>query len=120
VFLAAAVAKGQPWVLVFAWLCLVQFFAFFWPSPFWVLPTLTLSASAAAVAIGSINMCANLAGQVGPAVFGEMKNAGFSDQACLLVRAGCSAAGGVVGACLRVPQAAPAVDNRMSETGIRR
>jgi ACS family tartrate transporter-like MFS transporter len=119
-FLAAAVTTGQSWVFVFAWLCLVQFFAFFWPSPFWVLPTLTMSASAAAVAIGFINMCANLAGQVGPAVFGEMKSAGFGDQACLLVLAGCYAAGGVVVACLRVPQAAPAADNRMNETGVRR
>ena len=56
--LAASVAPGQSWSAVFAWLCIFEFFAFFWPSPFWVLPTLTLSASEAAVAIGFINICA--------------------------------------------------------------
>jgi ACS family tartrate transporter-like MFS transporter len=105
VFLAAAVAEGQPRGLVFAWLCLVQFFAFFWPPPFWVLPTLTLSATAAAASIGFINMAANLAGQVGPAVFGEMRDKGYGDRSCLLVLAGCYAAGGCIIALLHVPGA---------------
>ena len=56
-FLALSVVPGQPWGLVFAWLCLAGFFAMFWFTPFWVLPTLTLTSSAAAVAIGVINMC---------------------------------------------------------------
>jgi ACS family tartrate transporter-like MFS transporter len=117
VFLAAAVAGRQSWGAVFLWLCLTQFFAFFWPPPFWVLPTLTLSASAAAVSIGFINICANLAGQVGPAIFGEMRHAGYDDRACLLVLAGCYAAGGVIVALLPAPRPAPAAkrsDDRMS------
>jgi ACS family tartrate transporter-like MFS transporter len=103
-FLAAAVMEGQPWGLVFVWLCVVQFFAFFWPPPFWALPTLTLSASAAAASIGFINICANLAGLVGPALFGEMRQAEFSDRSCLLVLAACYAAGGIIVALLHVPR----------------
>ena len=40
-------------------------------SPFWVLPTLTLTSSAAAVAIGVINMCGNMAGAIGSPVVGD-------------------------------------------------
>ena len=48
--------------MVLTWLCLTGFFSLFWATPFWVLPTLTMTSSTAAVAIGFINMCANLAG----------------------------------------------------------
>ena len=61
---------------MFVWLCLAGFWAFFWIPPFWVLPTATLTASAAAVAVGVINMCANLAGLFGSPVVGAMKDAG--------------------------------------------
>jgi ACS family tartrate transporter-like MFS transporter len=104
VFLAASVLPGQPWAAVFAWLCLAVVFSVFWPPPFWVLPTLTLSASVAAVSIGFINMCANLAGFIGNPIVGEMKKAGLDDRACLLFLAGCYAAGGVVIALLRIPR----------------
>ncbi len=100
--LAGSVRPGQPWGVVFALLCMTEFFAHSWPSPFWVLPTLTLSASAAAVSIGFINVCGNFAGFVGPSVFGGLKDAGFTDRACLLFLAGCYAAGGVLIAMLPV------------------
>jgi ACS family tartrate transporter-like MFS transporter len=102
VFLAATVVPNQPWALVFFWLCLTGFFAYAWPPPFWVLPTLTLSASAAAVGIGFINICANVAGLLGNPVVGYMKEAQFSDRACLLVLATCYLAGGMIIAFLRV------------------
>jgi ACS family tartrate transporter-like MFS transporter len=102
--LAASVAPGQPWAAVFAWLCAFAFFAFFWPSPFWVLPTLALPAAEAAVAVGFINICANVAGLLGSPLIGEMKGRGFGDRACLLVLAGCYAAGGAFIAALRVPR----------------
>jgi MFS transporter, ACS family, tartrate transporter len=105
VFLAASVRPGQSWESTYAWICAAGFFAYFWPSPFWVLPTLTLSASAAAVSIGVINMCANLAGLLGSPIVGRMKSSGFGDRACLLFLAACYATGGVIVAFLRVPKA---------------
>jgi ACS family tartrate transporter-like MFS transporter len=103
-FLGASVMPGQSWEAVFGWLCLVGFFSIFWPSPFWVLPTLTLSASAAAVAIGFINMCANFAGLLGAPAFGLMKAAGFNDRTCMLFLANCYILGGLVVALIRVPR----------------
>lgn len=97
---------GQSWGALFAWLCLAGFFAYFWPTPFWVLPTLSLSSSAAAVAIGLINMCANLAGLLGSPIVGRMKTAGFDERACLQFLAGCYLAGGVLIACIRIPRSA--------------
>ena len=72
-FLAGSTIPGQPFRLVMVWLCLTGLAAYFWPSPFWALPTLTLTASAAAVSIGFINMCANLAGYVGNHVTGWLQ-----------------------------------------------
>lgn len=109
VFLAASVLPGQSWGLVFAWLCAAGFFAYFWPSPFWVLPTLTLSSSAAAVSIGFINICANIAGLLGSPVVGGMKTLGLGERQCLLFLAGCYAAGGLIIATLRTPSSANAL-----------
>jgi ACS family tartrate transporter-like MFS transporter len=66
------------------WLCLTGLAAYFWPSPFWALPTLTLNASAAAVAIGLINMAANLAGYLGNHATGWMKSRGATETSVLL------------------------------------
>jgi ACS family tartrate transporter-like MFS transporter len=101
--LAVALIPGQSWAGVFFWLCLTGFFAYFWPPPFWVLPTQTLTASAAAVAIGFINICANVAGIIGPPVRGWMTDANFDLRSCLLFSVACYAAGGVIIALLRVP-----------------
>jgi ACS family tartrate transporter-like MFS transporter len=102
--LALSVMPGQSWQAVFAWFCLYGFFAAAWPPPFWVLPTLTMSASAAAVSIGFINMCANAAGALGSPIIGRVKDAGFGDRACLLALAGCFVAGGVIVSLVRVPR----------------
>jgi ACS family tartrate transporter-like MFS transporter len=104
VFLVATVTPNQRWEWVFVWLCLVGFFCVFWPSPFWVLPTLTLSSSAAAVSIGFINICANVAGLIGSPVVGQLKEHGYSDQFCLWILALCYVGGGTIIALLRVPR----------------
>jgi len=106
-FLALAMIPGQPWELVFGWLCLVGFFAHFWFTPFWVLPTMTLTSSAAAVSIGIINMCANLAGAIGSPVIGVVKDAGWGDQAAMGLVTACYLLGAAFVATVRLPPRAP-------------
>ncbi len=101
-FLSLSVMPGQQWAAVVVWLCLTGFFANFWFSPFWVLPTLSLTSSAAAVSIGVINMCGNLAGALGSPVVGVMRDAGWGDQATMTFVAGCYALGAVFVAMVRV------------------
>ncbi|MDB6154786.1 MAG: ttuB [Chthoniobacteraceae bacterium] len=105
-FLAGSTIPGQPVWLVMTWLCLMGFTAFFWPSPFWALPTITLTASAAAVSIGFINMFANLAGYLGNHHVGWLKEHGFDDRVCLLFLAGCYLVGSVFVALIRVRKVA--------------
>lgn len=95
-FLAVSAVPGQPFWLVMIWLCLTGLTAYSWPPPFWALPTQTLTASAAATAIGLINIFANIAGYLGNHVFGILKANGASDSACLFALASCYAAGAVV------------------------
>jgi MFS transporter, ACS family, tartrate transporter len=106
-FLALSTLPGQPWEAVFGWLCLAGFCAHFWYTPFWVLPTLSLTLSAAAVAIGFINMWANLAGAVGNPVVGRMRRLGMGDRECLLLLAASFALGAVFVAAVPVRSTAP-------------
>jgi ACS family tartrate transporter-like MFS transporter len=101
-FLAGSTIPGQPLWLVMMWLCVTGFAANFWPSPFWALPTITLTASAAAVSIGFINMLANLAGYLGNYNVGWLKTHGFGDRICLLFLAVCYLVGAVLVACVHV------------------
>jgi len=94
-FLALSAIPDQPWMLRYTWLCLMGFFANAWFSPYWVLPTLALASSAAAVSIGFINMSANIPGYLSNHIIGEMKGAGLSDSACMLFLAGGFLMGGV-------------------------
>ena len=91
--LSCSVIPGQNFPLQMMWLCLTALSAFFWISPFWTLPTLTLNASAAAVAIGLINMAANLAGYLGNHATGWLRSQGYGERICLLFLAACFVAG---------------------------
>ncbi len=95
-FLAGSAMTGQPFAVVMTWLCLTGFVTYFWPSPFWALPTLTLTASAAAVSIGFINMCANLAGWLGNYQMGWLRSHGYSDSTCLFFLASCYLMGAIL------------------------
>ena len=88
-FLAGSAITGQPFAVIMGWLCLTGFTAYFWPSPFWALPTLTLTASTAAVAIGFINMAANLAGWLGNYQMGWLRSHGYTESQCLLFLSAC-------------------------------
>jgi MFS transporter, ACS family, tartrate transporter len=94
--LAGSMIPGQPFPLVMTWLCATGVAAYFWPSPFWALPTMTLTASAAAVSIGFINMAANLAGYLGNHVIGWLRSHGAGESTCLLFLAACYFIGGVL------------------------
>ena len=106
VFLTISMVPGQPWGLVFFWLCITGFFAMFWFSPFWVLPTMTLTASAAAVAIGTINMFGNIAGAIGSPIVGAIKDAGLGDQAAMGFVSASYTLGAVLVALVRLPAVA--------------
>jgi ACS family tartrate transporter-like MFS transporter len=110
--LAGSAIPGQPFPLVMLWLCLTGLAAYFWPPPFWALPTITLTASAAAVSIGFINMFANLAGYLGNHINGWLRGRGASEGACLMFLAACFLLGGILVSFVRVT--APAVPNRPS------
>lgn len=102
-FLSASAIPGQPLWLVMAWLCLTGLTATSWPSPFWALPTATLTASAAAASIGFINMFANLAGSLGNYNVGLLEDHGVGQRGCLLFLAGCYLLGGFFVSLVRVP-----------------
>jgi len=96
VFLALSSIPGQAFALVMVTLCLTGFAALSWPPPFWALPTLSLTASAAAVSIGFINIFANLAGYCGNHLIGWMRHRGATDQQCLMFLASCYCLGGII------------------------
>jgi ACS family tartrate transporter-like MFS transporter len=102
-FFTLAMTPGQPWGAVFGWLCLTGFFAMLWFTPFWVLPSMTLTSSAAAVSIAVINMCGNIAGGIGSPVVGAIKDAGGGDRAAMGFVAACFVLGAVFVALVRVP-----------------
>lgn len=109
VFLAGSAMGGQSFSTVMGWLCLTGLVAYFWPSPFWALPTVSLNASAAAVSIGLINMCANLAGYLGNHVNGWLRARHASESTCLLFLAACYFAGAVLVSLVRVYPRRPRV-----------
>ena len=106
-FLMGSTIPGQPFWLVMSWLCLTGFAAFSWPAPFWTLPTVMLTASAAAVSIGFINMAANLAGYLGNHYIGWLRTHGVSERACLLLLAGCYLLGGILVSFVRETRTRP-------------
>ncbi|MBM3845788.1 MAG: MFS transporter [Verrucomicrobia bacterium] len=102
IMLGLSAIPGQSFPMVMTWLCLTGLAAYFWPSPFWALPTLTLTSAAAAVSIGFINMCANLAGYLGNHVNGWLRSNNASESTCLLFLAGCYLLGGIIISFLRL------------------
>jgi ACS family tartrate transporter-like MFS transporter len=100
--LAASTIPSQPYGLVMVWLFLTGLVVQSWPPPFWALPTITLTASAAAASIGFINIFANLAGYLGNHLFGFLRSRGMSDGTGLLFLAGCYLLGGAIVSRVRV------------------
>ncbi|MBL8296344.1 MAG: MFS transporter [Bryobacterales bacterium] len=103
-FLALSAASGTSFGFAMTSLCFTGLVAYSWPPPFWALPTLTLTASAAAASIGFINIFANLAGYLGNHIIGWMRHCGATDSACLFFLAGCYLVGGLIVSFVRVPK----------------
>lgn len=78
IFFTLAAIPGQPFAMVLAWLCLTGACGYAWPPPFWVLPTASLTKSAAAASIGLINVIGNLGGFLGPSVVGYLLSHQYS------------------------------------------
>jgi ACS family tartrate transporter-like MFS transporter len=108
--LAASAIPGQPFGLVMVWLFLTGLVVNSWPPPFWALPTITLTASAAAASIAFINIFANLAGYLGNHLFGFLRSRGMSDSAGLFFLAGCYLLGGAIVSRVRVQDTDPEPD----------
>jgi ACS family tartrate transporter-like MFS transporter len=89
VFLGLSAIPGQSFAMVMFWLCLTAAANSSWPPPFWVLPTVSLTASAAAAAVGLINSIGNLGGFFGPFIFGRLRTTGVSHNASLVFLASC-------------------------------
>ena len=106
-FLSASAIPGQPLWLLTIWLLLTGLVAYSWPPPFWALPTMTLTASAAAAGIGFINIFANVAGYLGNHFFGWIKDHGATDSTCLFFLAAWYLIGGLIVSFVRVERHAP-------------
>jgi ACS family tartrate transporter-like MFS transporter len=110
VLLAMSSVPQQSFRFVMLWLCFTGFAANAWMSPFWALPTLSLTRSAAAVSIGFINIFANLAGYFGNHFFGWLRQHGASDSQCLIFLASCYCLGALFISVVRIRrQNSPAI-----------
>jgi MFS transporter, ACS family, tartrate transporter len=94
---------GQPFWLAMLWLCLAGAGIYSGAPSFWVLPTLTLQASAAAASIGMINAIANLSGYVAPSIVGDLLDHGFSHAQIVPFLACCPLIAAGLIAALRMP-----------------
>lgn len=102
VCLALSAIPDQPWATRYVFLLCFGFFAHSWFTPYWSLPSLALTTSAAAASIGFINMFGNMPGYLANHAMGEMKAAGASDMTCMLLLAGGFLAGAVFVSLLRI------------------
>lgn len=102
ILLLCSTIPGQGFGTQMIWLCLTALAAFFWISPFWTLPSLSLTASAAAAATGLINMGANFAGYAGNHATGWLRSHGYGELQCLHFLAVCFITGGILLSFLRL------------------
>jgi len=72
IFFSGITLPAQGFPLTMIWLILTGALLWAWTPSFWVLPTVVLGESAAALSLGLINSIGNLGGFVGPTVVGYM------------------------------------------------
>jgi Sugar phosphate permease len=104
----AILSRNTPG-LVIAFFCLAGLAAQAYMPALWSVPTQLLGKSAAATAVGLINMVGNLGGFFGPSIFGYLRTVSGSFQLGLWFLVGCMVAAGALATRLRVrPERAPA------------
>ena len=96
-----AFGSGTDVVLAMAMFCVATMALYAFPSPFWSLPTMFLSGTAAAASIALINSTGNLGGFVGPYVIGFLTDRTGSYTAGLFYLGASSVAGGLLVLSLR-------------------
>lgn len=89
IFLQLTAIPNQPFWLVMVWLFFTASAIYAWPSSFWVLPSLALTSSAAAAAIGFINSVGNLGGAFGPSWVGVLQKWKWEQWQYLTFISGC-------------------------------
>jgi MFS transporter, ACS family, tartrate transporter len=104
VFFTMSAIPGQPVSVVIMWLCLTGGTAYSWAPAFWVLPTLTLTESAAAASIGLINSIGGLGAFVGPSVTGYLLSNHYSYMTAVGCLSGCFLTGAFLVMAVRVPR----------------
>src|SRR5262245_16922857 len=88
-FFVLSAVPGLSFPLVLTLLCLTGAAAFSWVVSFWVIPSLILSESAAAAAVGLINMVNSLGSFLGPSIVGYLLTQGYSHRDVVLFLASC-------------------------------
>jgi MFS family permease len=104
--LAGAGLLGPSYVAV-ALIALANFGIYGLKGPFWPLPSMFLTGTAAAGGIALINSVGNLGGFVGPYILGTVKDATHSYSIALYVLAGLAAAASLVSLLLHTPSTIP-------------
>jgi ACS family tartrate transporter-like MFS transporter len=102
VFFTLAGLPGQPFPLVLFWLCLTSAAGYAFPPPFWMLPTTSLTRSAAAVSVGLINIVGNLGGFIGPSVVGYLLSRNYSFTVAIAFMSFCFVLGSLLVMAVRV------------------
>ena len=97
-------ASDRVWLMM-GFFCLAGFTSQAYLPAFWTLPTILLGKSAAATAIGLMNL-GNLGGFVGPWLFGYLKTTTGRYDTGLWVLAGCMLLAGTLATQIRVPRVA--------------
>lgn len=107
---ALVAIPGQPFILTMLWLCLTGAALWAWTPAYWVIPTLLLGESAAAVSIGLINCVGNLGGFFGPWMVGYLLASHHSYSLAIVVLSFAFAMGSQLVMSIRVPGQRPSGD----------
>jgi ACS family tartrate transporter-like MFS transporter len=111
--LALSIAAGNHLVLAIAAFSISTMALYSFPSPFWTLPTILLSGSAAAASIALINSTGNLGGFVGPYLIGYLADRTGGYTAGILYLIACGLLGSALVLSLRTTRLEPTMPSEV-------